>query len=309
MKSNPKKTVISQKSSLSFLIDYFKVILYQRLTRGALPLFVKGGDIISASPMVIGAHEPHVAETLKLFAGEGYDNFLLDIGANIGLTSSVVGNLFKKVILFEPNPLCLGVLETNLAINLIGTPYEINRFGLGSLNEKLTLKIPRANWGGAYIDSKDNAYSDEILLAKDGFNNEDLKRYLSYEIDIRNAVDVLKEIFEKFRLEGGFSGSIKIDVEGFEILVLKSIAKALPKDMELSIIFEYWEEQFPSEEVLSAFNGRAQMFGLLKSPSISGSKLKKLLSLILAGSQKFFLIPWASSMHARDFVLRVRKEY
>jgi FkbM family methyltransferase len=309
MNSEPKSTIITRKSSLSFMLDYIRVVLYQRLTRSALPVFVRGGDVISASPMVLGAHEPHVAETLKHFASDGYDDFLIDIGANIGLTSSAVGNLFKKVVLFEPNPLCLGVLETNLAINLVGTPYEIRGCGLGSSDEKLTLKIPRTNWGGAHVISKDNSYSVETLLAKDGFNNEDLQNYLFREIDIRNAVDVLKEIFEQFRLEGRLSGSIKIDVEGFEVVVLKSIARALPEEMELSIVFEYWAEQIPFEEVLSAFDGRAQIFGLLKTPRVNGSKWKKFLSLMLVGSQNFSLMPWTSSMHATDFVLRVHKEH
>jgi len=309
MNSEKKYTVISKKSSISIFLDYFRVALYQRLTRCAIPVFVRGGDVISASPMVLGVHEPHVAETLKHFASEGYDNFLLDIGANIGLTSSAVGNLFDKVVLFEPNPLCLGILETNLAINLVGTPYEIKSFGLGRSNEKLTLKIPRTNWGGAHIVSKDNAYSAETLLAKDGFDTEDSQNYLFREINIRNTVDVMKEIFEDFRLQGCFSGSIKIDIEGFEGVVLKSIAKALPKEMELSIVFEYWAEKFPFEEVLSAFDGRAQIFGLLKTPRVNGSKWKKLLSLILIGSQKFTLMPWTPSMQATDFVLKVHKKH
>ncbi len=291
------------------MLEYFRGMLFQSLTRSALPLFVRGQDIISVNPMVVGSHEPHVLKTLERFANEGFADFLLDIGANIGLTSSVVGKCFKKVVLFEPNPLCLGVLESNLAISLGDTPYDIRRYGLGSSNEKLTLKIPRANWGGAYILSKDNAYSDETLLTKDGLFKNDLQNYLSQVIDIRNAVDILKDVFEKFRLEGSLSGSIKIDVEGFEVVVLKSIAEALPKEMELSIIFEYWGDQFPIEEVLSSFDGRAQIFGLMKTPRVNGSKWKKLISLILARSQKFILMPWESSMHATDFVLRVRKDH
>jgi FkbM family methyltransferase len=307
MISETKNTLIIQKSSWSFLIDYFRVLLYHNITKSALPLFVKGGDVISASPMVVGSHEPHVAVTLEFFAKNGFSDFLLDIGANIGLTSSLVGHAFKRVVLFEPNPLCLGVLETNLAINLIETPYEIKRYGLGRSNERLTLKIPRGNWGGAYISSRDNAYSSETLLAKDGFIVENLQKYLLREIEIRNATEVLEEIFRSFRTEKSLSGSIKIDVEGFEIVVIKAIAEVLPIDMELSIIFEYWEEQLPIEEILLAFDGRAKLYGLIKSPDVKGSRWRKLFSLLFQGSQKYTLVPWRSGLNATDFVLNVVK--
>jgi FkbM family methyltransferase len=299
-------TIITQKSSWSVVLEYLKVVLYKRITRRALPIFVRGGDVISANPMVNGSHEQHVAATLEDFANDGYSDFLLDIGANIGLTSSAVGNVFDKIILFEPNPLCIGVLEANLAISLVNTPFEIRRYGLGSSNEKPTLKIPRSNWGGAHIVSEDNAYSGEILLAKDGFSIDDDRNYITQKIEIRNAVDVLKDIFEQFRIEGNLTGSIKIDVEGFELVVLQAIAVGLPHEMGLSIIFEYWADKFPAEEILSAFQGRAQLFAVIKTPRVAGSQLRKLISLLFAGKQAYSRVPWKPGLQATDFVLKVR---
>ncbi len=305
MKNKFEDIRVIRRSSSNVLYEFIKLTLYQRLTKNALPLFVRGQDVISSGPMATGSHEPHVAAMLEHFAIEGFSNFLLDIGANIGLTSSVVGNLFEQIVLFEPNPLCWGILETNLAISLVNTPYEIRRYGLGTSDGKLTLKVPRSNWGGAYIESNENAYSNQTLLAKDGFINEDSQNYLTMNINIRRSADVLKTLFEELKTANKFHGSIKIDVEGFEIVVLQAVAAELPSEMGLSIIFEYWTGEFPGKEILSAFNGRAHLYGMVKIPRVSGSRWRKLFALIAAGSQTYSLIPWEQGMFATDFVLRI----
>ena len=305
MKKTFENIIVMRRPTSAVLHDFIKVALYQRLTKSALPLFVRGRDVISSGPMAIGSHESHVAAMLEHFAIKGFSNFLLDIGANIGLTSSVVGNLFEQVVLFEPNPLCCGILETNLAISLIKTPYEIRRYGLGTRDGKVTLKVPRSNWGGAYVDSDDNAYSNQTVLAKDGFINEDSHNYLSMYIDIRRGSDVLKILFDELKAANKLHGSIKIDVEGFEIVVLQAIAAALPPEMGLSIIFEFWTGEFPGKEILSAFNGRGHLYGMIKTPRVSGSRWRKLFALLAAGSQTYSLIPWEKGMFATDFVLQI----
>jgi FkbM family methyltransferase len=305
MKTKFDNILVTRRPSFAILYDFLKVALYQRMTHSALPLFVRGRDVISSGPMAVGSHEPHVAAILEIFATKGFSDFLFDIGANIGLTSSVVGNLFEQVVLFEPNPLCCGILETNLAISLVNTPYEIRRYGLGTSDGKLTLKVPRSNWGGAYVVSDDNAYSNETLLAKDGFISEDSKNYMSMNIDIRCGVDVLKRLFEELKVANKLHGSIKIDVEGFEMVVLQAIAAALPSEMGLSIVFEYWTDEFPGKEILSSFNGRAHLYGMIKTPRVSGSRWRKLLALLSAGGQTYSLIPWEQGIYATDFVLRI----
>jgi hypothetical protein len=99
-----------------------------------------------------------------------------------------------------------------LAISLLKTPYEIPRYGLGTSDGKATLKVPRYNWGGAYVVSKDNAYSSQTLLAKDGFSNEDAQNYISMDIDIRRGSDVLTNLFNELKISNKLRGSIKIDI-------------------------------------------------------------------------------------------------
>lgn len=124
-------------------------------------------------------------------------------------------------------------------------------------------------------------------------------------IDIRCGADVLKILFEELMKSDKLNGSVKIDVEGFEMVVLRAIAAALPPEMGLSIIFEDWSGDLPGKEILKAFSGRAHLYGMEKTPKAEGPRWFKLLALLAAGSQKYSLVPWDQGMFAADFVLIV----
>ncbi|MGB1826563.1 MAG: hypothetical protein ACPHLN_08970, partial [Candidatus Puniceispirillaceae bacterium] len=53
-------------------------------------VYLKPNDIISHRPTLFGMHEPHI-EALITEASATHGDFLLDIGANIGMTSALVG--------------------------------------------------------------------------------------------------------------------------------------------------------------------------------------------------------------------------
>jgi FkbM family methyltransferase len=301
-----KNNLILKKTIWSILYRFIRYRLFYLLSKDALPVFIRGGDIISAGPIINGSHDPHVNEILKIFSSEGYNDFLIDIGANIGLTTSSVGNSFKKVILFEPNSLCLGILETNVAISLLNVPYEIRRYGLGNKSGKVLMKIPRNNWGGAYVVSDENLYSSQTLMDKDNYNQENLNEYLTLEIEIRDGESEFQNLFSELMSSGNINGSIKIDVEGFEYVILKSIIALMPDEMGFSIIFENWSDDFPFEELLNIIDGRAELFVLDKTPKADISHFKKLFSLIFNGGEDYKLIPWRKGVVARDLVLKTK---
>ena len=58
-----------------------------------------------------GVYEPHIKFLIDYLAEKGYSDFLIDIGANIGLTSCQSGNSFKEIHMFEPNPDCVNILK------------------------------------------------------------------------------------------------------------------------------------------------------------------------------------------------------
>ena len=217
--------------------------LFKKLTHNAMPVFVRGGDLISIQPMAWGEYEPEVVELIKYWADLEHSDFFLDIGANIGLISCQVGYLFKQIHLFEPNPDCLSLLKINLKSMLRNQETHLHPYALGNQKERLTLMVPFDNWGGAFISSADNEYSPDVLAHKDGFARFDPKQYQSHEVQVESAVDVMSALFSSLRSMGLRKGVIKIDVEGFESLVLKAIASTVPEDFEVMVVFENWNPE------------------------------------------------------------------
>jgi hypothetical protein len=106
--------------------------LLKKLSRNAMPVFVRGGDLISIQPMAWGEYEPEVVELIKYWADTNHSDFFWDIGANIGLISCQVGHLFKQVHLFEPNPDCLSLLKINLKSMLRNQETHVHPYALGN---------------------------------------------------------------------------------------------------------------------------------------------------------------------------------
>lgn len=215
---------------------------YKKLTRQALPLFFRGGDIISFSPLANGVHEPEIKALIDHLASSGYANFLIDIGANIGLSSCQSGAGFQEIHMFEPNPNCLSILKVNAKIALRHQNYVIHEYGLGSKQEALQLYVPYDNWGGAFVKSSSNEYDEALLSSKDGYGKFDLKNYDVLDVAIESATEKLTKLFTSLATKNLTQGVIKIDVEGFEKLVIDAILATCPVDFHAFVIFENWKE-------------------------------------------------------------------
>ena len=246
----------------TFLINSLKRRLFDSITKSSCNLFLRGKDIISVEPQISGMHEPVITSLIKYFCGNGYKDFLIDVGANIGLTSCQTGNSFNEVHMFEPNPYCCNILEVNSIISLSSTNYEIHKFGLGNENKKVLLTVPRHNWGGAFIKDNNNSYNEMILASKDGFESVIASKYFEVEIEIRDTATVLKSIFDQFIQKNFKKGVIKIDVEGFELTVLRGIAQSIPQELEVLMVFESWSKDFEMNDILKCFSGRAKAYKL-----------------------------------------------
>lgn len=128
----------------------------------------------------------------------------LDIGANIGLmsifTSKVVGPN-GKIIAFEPNPETRKILLENIQLNNIST-IEVSPYAIGSKRET-----------GKIYDRWDSNRGSASIVPSNENTGE------GYDIEIIS----LKEYpFESNKID-----LIKIDVEGFELEVLKGSADIL----------------------------------------------------------------------------------
>lgn len=137
-------------------------------------------------------------------------NIAIDVGANVGLWSKHLVEKFNRVIAFEP----LEQVYSCLEINVKNLPVEINRFALGSVNDKVEMIYDSENTGSSYVS--------EI-----GHGSIDIKRLDDLDLP-------------KF-------GLLKIDCEGHELEVIKGGEQTILKYKPIVVV-----EQHPESEYCAA---------------------------------------------------------
>lgn len=235
---NDMKNFVFKKTAWRFISDLIKRKRFSNLTQSALPIFVKGDDNL-AGTMAVGYHEDYLVQFFKSNAAGGLNDFFIDIGANIGLISCQVGTQFKEVHMYEPNPLLVKILDVNTQI-MLDDNANLYPFGLGSNEGTFELTIPKNNWGGAFINDIDNQYSQDSLVQKDGYLTYDSKNYLLMDIKVNNIVKEMNSLFCNLKARGLSRGCIKIDVEGYEEVIVAGLTKTIPDDFEVVLVCESW---------------------------------------------------------------------
>ncbi len=137
-------------------------------------------------------------------------NFAIDIGANIGLWSKELSGFFDKLVCFEPNPICLDYLKKN--INLKNS--QIYSCALGLNNEKRDLFIHPSNSGA----------SSFINRIKIGYKEKSQETYSEFPKETKKVNVEIKKL-DSFNFTN--IDFIKIDVQGFELEVLKGAVQTL----------------------------------------------------------------------------------
>ena len=167
----PTNVVLSEQRGWTLGWRHVKGRALQALSRHAMAIFLRPGDVISADPIVGGVHEQHIADFFVAAARAGYDDFFIDIGANIGLSSCPAVDHFDKLYAFEPNPLAFSILSVNAECTGKGGKFELNNFGIGDRDDQVQLVIPKNNCGVAFIKDAANSYSADTLNAKYNFHS------------------------------------------------------------------------------------------------------------------------------------------
>jgi len=144
-------------------------------------------------------YELGVARVLELILRPG-DRFV-DIGANIGMITlharSLVGSA-GRIDCFEPNPDCVDSLRRNLALNDIQN-VVIHQCALAEIAGSMTLSLMSGHSGTATLADVGGKAIRKIV------------------VDVRVGDEVIKEV----------PRLMKIDVEGFELQVLKGLRSTL----------------------------------------------------------------------------------
>jgi FkbM family methyltransferase len=280
-----------------------KQAIFERITRNSLPYFTRGGDAISVSSQIYGFHELPIRRLFEEAARSGYSDFLVDIGANIGLSSCQTGNLFSEVHCFEPNPNCFRILSVNAQTAVDANRLNLYNIGLGSQRATGRLLVPKHNWGGGFVLDEHNAYTMDLLAKKDGFENFATENYHDLEIEIHPAVEVFDRLFANLAKKKLVRGVVKIDVEGYELTVLSALAQTLPPEKEILVVFENFDKRLDEKSLLAQFGRRAQLFQVLRTPIKKMNRIRRVVEILMELGYRYKLVPFDKNTPSNDLVM------
>jgi FkbM family methyltransferase len=275
--------------------------LFKRLTRDAMPVFTLGGDVISVNPQVHGAYEPQLVHLIRTGAAQGLNHFFVDVGANIGLIACQVAPHFRTLVLFEPNPQVLPILKANAARCLRDTAHEIREYALGTADSTAQLRVPRGNLGGAFIQDTANSYSAATLAKKDGFDELDPRNYENIEIRVCDGAEALEALAVSLKARGLDQGIFKLDVEGYEPVVLEAILAGFKHGFRFMVVMECQADGREIEAVVKR-SGAGRLVQVKPDPDRSRPGWSRSLSALRAGGHAWRLVPYVPQGRKTDLV-------
>jgi FkbM family methyltransferase len=165
---------------------------------------------------VEGEFEPEMVSLFKSLLQP--NDTVLDIGANIGCTSLLFGNLASKVYSFEPSPSTYRWLKQNVQSAKL-TNVETVNLGLGKDAGTFELTFAPNNRSGGFVSN--------LTSASEGHQVE--------QITIARGDEFIRE------RQIANVDFIKIDVEGFEQSVIEGLAATITRDQPLvALELNHW---------------------------------------------------------------------
>ena len=181
-------------------------------------------DLIDFRVLYLGLHQSHIVEHLAKRIG-GRDAVLWDIGANVGSIALALASRCPRlqVHAFEPSPAVFGRRERNLGC----TPP------LAARVHPHRLALSDASGTSPFYESNEPFNSGVGGLASSGN-----RQPVPVQVPVRTGTELI---------DGGdvpAPAFIKLDVEGFEIEVLKGLDRSLGAPGPLEIVFEHEPYRF-----------------------------------------------------------------
>lgn len=134
-------------------------------------------------------------------------DLVFDVGANVGNRTSIFLELKTRVIAIEPQPSCVKVLKEKF-----GSSITLEQLGLDEKDDTLTMYIADEST----ISTFSKEYIDSVKDTKFKKNR--------WEQTIQVPVTRIDNLIDKY----GLPSFCKIDVEGYELNVLKGLSKPIP---------------------------------------------------------------------------------
>lgn len=157
-------------------------------------------------------------------------NFI-DIGTNYGAFILSLHDMFKHSYGFEPNKHVFNIACANMALHHLSDTTTLFNSGLSDTNEVLKYTYVDEFGGGNFFTKLNNdEISSKLSHRLDGYM-DDYRRYAYMDA---NKLD-------DYNLEN--IGLIKIDVEGFELNVLKGAKQTLINSHYPVLVIESWNPE------------------------------------------------------------------
>ena len=163
--------------------------------------------------------------------------YYIDVGAHKGEFLSYILKLkYFKIYCFEPQKKAFDKLK----IKAKNKRINVYNFGLGHKNQYLNFHVNKLSSTSTF-----SKYKNTIYLKFKNYLLNSSKNYLSrYPVKIKKLDNVLKN--EKIK-----DSFLKIDVEGFELNVLKGAKKLISKQVKLILVekhfFQLYKDYTPDE--------------------------------------------------------------
>lgn len=221
--------------------------------------FIDPSDEIMAPQLVVYRQwEPDLSSYLANSVTP--DTVFLDIGANFGYFTCLVASRIGtqgagKVIAVEPNPQMQRLLRKNIQVNWSMAPVDIFDCAATDQEGFIEFTIPKDRAANASLATSIKADNDSRFIVK------------------TSSVDQL--------VAGRVVDICKIDVEGFEALVLRGSAKTINLSPNINIIIEWSLDQmrsagFSPNDLLSIFDTyKLDAYHLPPSRFISNSEWER----------------------------------
>lgn len=205
--------------------------------------FIDPNDMVMAPQLVVYRQWENDLSTFMINSTTS-DTVFVDIGANFGYFTVLVASRIGAtgpghVIAIEPNPQSHALLRKNLRINWSIAPVTIHECAVTDARGFVELCVPSDSAANARINtaSRTSPDNDHLTVTSDSLDN------------LINGLDV---------------DIIKIDVEGFEALVLRGARETIVRSKCITIAMEWSQPQmrlagFDANDLLAIF----KQYGLL----------------------------------------------
>lgn len=171
-----------------------------------------------------GSWEDHVKESLQKHLKS--DSIFVDVGANIGITSLYAARNITspegKIYCFEPAPKTFELLHYNVELN--------------GMLDKIVIENKAVSDSSGIINFE--YFSSHAGMSGIKVMDERLSKFKGK----KESLEVLSTTLDEYFLENTKIDLIKIDVEGFEMPVIKGSKKIIKNNPKIKLIIEYYPE-------------------------------------------------------------------